>query len=171
MHVDRLYKGQVKETIELFDDGMCDGPRLEAGRQYLMYTSVLSTGAIPSRGCGRSRAVEAADEDLEFLKQYSTGEVPTHISGTVRYRPDEPEDSKLGDLGRTPMKDVKVTVSSNDQQFSASTNSLGQYSFTGLPAGQYDVDAELSGYRLNWAPNGLTLHPNGCLEANMLMKA
>src|SRR5512132_629577 len=48
MHVDRLYKGQVKETIELFDDGMCDGPLLEIGRQYLMYTSQLSTGAIPA---------------------------------------------------------------------------------------------------------------------------
>lgn len=170
MHVDRLYKGQVKETIELFDDGMCDGPRLEAGHQYLMYTSIFETGAIPSRGCSRSRAVEAADEDLEFLKQYSAGRVPTHVSGTVRYRPDEPEDSKLGDPGRTPMKDVKVTVSSNDRYFSTSTNSLGQYSFTNLPPGQYNVDAEFSGYRLNWAPNGLTLHPNGCIEANLLMK-
>ena len=170
MHVDRLYKGQVKQMIELFDDGMCDGPRLEAGHQYLMYTSIFDTGAIPSRGCSRSRAVEFADEDLEFLNRYSTGKVPTHISGTVRYRPDEPEDSKLGDEGRTPMKDVKVTVASNDQYFSASTNSLGQYSFTGLPSGQYDVNAEFSGYRLNWAPNRLTLRPNGCVEADMLMK-
>jgi hypothetical protein len=170
MHVDRLYRGQIKETIELFDDGMCDGPLLEAGRQYLMYTSELPTGAIPARGCTRSRAVEAADADLDFLKEYSAGAVRTHISGIVRYRPDEPEDSKLGDEGRTPMKDVRVTVSSGGKEFSTDTNSLGQYFFTGLPAGQYEIDAQSSGYRLNWAPNNLTLRANGCLEANMLMK-
>src|ERR1700676_4031998 len=64
MHVDHLYKGKIKDKVELFDDGMCDGPHLEAGGQYLMYTSALPTGEIPSRGCTRSRAVEWADEDL-----------------------------------------------------------------------------------------------------------
>jgi hypothetical protein len=83
MQVDHLYKGKIKDTIQLFDDGMCDGPRLEAGGQYLMYTTVVPTGDIPARGCTRSRAVEAADEDLEFLKQYSAGKVLTHISGSV----------------------------------------------------------------------------------------
>jgi len=39
MNVDRVYKGTLKSKVELFDDGMCDGPRLEIGRQYLMYTS------------------------------------------------------------------------------------------------------------------------------------
>src|SRR5947209_95494 len=48
MHIDHVYKGTLKEMIELFDNGMCDGPDLEIGRQYLMYTTALSPAAIPA---------------------------------------------------------------------------------------------------------------------------
>jgi len=170
MHVDRRYKGQVKETIELFDDGMCDGPSLEAGRQYLMYTAILPTGDIPSRGCTRSRAVDAADEDLEFLNQYSAGKVLTHISGSVSLQPDPSVDQNPRDEEPVPMKDVKVTVSIADKHYSTNTNSLGQYSFTGLPPGEYNIDAGFPGHRLAYPPDDLALYPNGCVEEDMTMK-
>jgi hypothetical protein len=133
-----------------------------------MYTSQLSTGAIPARGCSRSRSVQQADEDLEFLKQYSAGEVATHISGTVRFRPDE--DRELGYQAPSPLKDVRVTVSRDGKEFSTKTNSLGEYSFTGLSPGQYEIDAAFSGYRLNWGPFNLSLRANGCVESDLLMQ-
>ena len=167
MHVDHLYKGKIKDTVELFDDGMCNGPHLEVGGQYLMYTSAFPTGEIPSRGCTRSRAVEWADEDLEFLKQYSTGKVPTHISGSVFLQPDQSEDRNLPDP--IPMKDVKVTVSTGDKHFSTSTNSLGQYSFTGLPPGEYETGVEFPGHRLT-EPEDIRLDRNGCVETDLSMK-
>jgi hypothetical protein len=108
MNVDHAFKGEPNKTIELFDNGMCDGPNLEVGRQYLMYTSGPPNEAVPARGCTRSRPIEDADEDLEFLRAYSAGKGTTHINGTVRFRPDEPEDSWDA---RTPMKEVKVTLS------------------------------------------------------------
>jgi hypothetical protein len=37
MHIDHAFKGKLDETEELFDAGICDGPGLEIGRQYLMY--------------------------------------------------------------------------------------------------------------------------------------
>src|ERR1700680_2051978 len=46
MNVDRAFKGDLKKTIELFDDGMCDGPDLQIGKQYLMYTSGSPNGAV-----------------------------------------------------------------------------------------------------------------------------
>jgi hypothetical protein len=171
MNVDRAFKGSLNKTVELFDDGMCDGPTLEVGKQYLMYTSrVPGSGAVPARGCTRSRAIEYADEDLEFLRQYSAGKVTTHIDGTVRYRPDEPDDSKLGEAGRTPMKDVRVTLSGPGKTYRAVTNSVGGYSFSDIPPGQYEIDAEMPGFRLNWAPD-VILAANGCVSADMLMKA
>jgi hypothetical protein len=88
MSVGRVFKGTLDKTVELFDDGMCDGPDLQVGKQYLMYTHRLESGAIPSRGCTRSRRIEVADEDLEFLQHYVVGKVPTHIDGVVRFRPD-----------------------------------------------------------------------------------
>src|SRR5437762_1175788 len=36
MVVDRAFKGTLTKMVDLFDDGMCDGPILKAGKQYLM---------------------------------------------------------------------------------------------------------------------------------------
>lgn len=101
MNVDRAFKGALNKMIDLFDTGMCDGPFLQVGKQYLMYTSGDPNRAVSARGCTRSRRIEDADEDLKFLELYSAGKASTHLDGTVRFRPDEPEDSQLGDAGRT----------------------------------------------------------------------
>lgn len=50
MRVDRAYKGVSEGTLVLFDDGMCDGPDLEVGQQYLIYTHRFGDGDVPSRG-------------------------------------------------------------------------------------------------------------------------
>jgi len=38
-----------------------------------------------------------------------------------------------------------------------------------LDPGEYAVEADLSGYRLDWAPDSVVLVANGCFEANLLM--
>jgi hypothetical protein len=166
MHVDHSYKGDLKDTVELFDDGMCDGPLLETGKQYLMYTSRTPTGAVPARGCTRSRRVEDAEEDLEFLKQYSTGSVKTHINGTVVLFPDDRKDPSS-----TPLKDVLVRLSGGGHKFETKTDALGAYSFSGVPPSQYTISAVLEGYRHELMPqDSLTLHANGCVETSLAMK-
>ena len=170
MRVDQSFKETLPSEVELFDDGMCDGPDLKVGRQYLMYTYRTPTGAIPVRGCTRSRAVEYADEDLQFLKTYLTGKTSTQISGTVRYQPDEPDDSRLGEPGRTPMKDVSVMISGAGRSFQTKTDASGRYSISGVPAGEYEVSAELAGFRTNLATNEIQVAPKGCAVADVLMK-
>jgi hypothetical protein len=170
MNIDRAFKGDLKNTVEVADDLLCGGPQVQLGRQYVIYAFRPPGGALVASSCSRSRPAEDANEDLDFLKQYLSGRVTTHIDGTVRLRPDEPEDSKLGAEGRVPMKDVQVTLSSDAGEFHATTSSVGRYSFSDLPPGTYTVGADLSGYRLNWSPENLSLAANGCVEANLLMK-
>jgi len=169
MRVDQSFKDPLPSEVELFDTGMCDGPHLTVGHQYLMYTNRMPDGAIPARGCTRSRAVEAASEDLQFLRSYLAGETMTKIYGRVRYRPDKPDEGGLGTAGRTPMKDVTVNVSGAGRSFQAKTDANGRYSVSGLPAGQYEIDAELPGYRTNGAIGELQLAPGGCAVADVLM--
>ncbi len=169
MHVDRAFKGDLAKTVELFDDGMCNGPNLQAGRQYLMYTTGFPGGGIPSRGCTRSRRVEDAEEDLAFLKAYAAGETKAQIYGTVRFQPDEPEDSKRGDDGLTPLKDVVVSVSGAGKELRTTTSSTGAFLFSSLAPGDYAIEANLSGYR-NWAPEDVQLAAGGCIQADMVMK-
>src|SRR5215475_10550974 len=38
MRTDKAYKGLLEKTVKLFEYGMCDGPHIEVGQQYLMYT-------------------------------------------------------------------------------------------------------------------------------------
>ncbi len=167
MRVDRVFKGDLSPTIELYDDGMCDGPDLQLGRQYLMYTSGDPNRSVPARGCTRSRGVEDAEADLSFLEKYRAGKVTTHIDGTVRFRPDEPMDS---DERRTPLQNVRVTLSGDGREFHAMTDSVGRYTFSNVAPGEYTVDAELPGYRTNWVPDQVTLAEKGCAEADILMK-
>ncbi len=35
MRIDRKFKGALPSEVELYDDGMCDGPNIEIGRQLL----------------------------------------------------------------------------------------------------------------------------------------
>lgn len=170
MNVDHAFKGNLNKTIELFDSGECPGPILKIGRQYLMYTSGSPDDIVPARGCTRSRRVEEAREDLAFLKQYSAGRVTTRIYGTVRFRPDDAEDSAEG---RTPLKGVSLTLSSGGKKFHATTDSVGMYSLSNLPPGEYAVDVDLSGYHLNrlgWGMDNVMLRANGCAVADLLMK-
>jgi hypothetical protein len=173
MTVDAAFKGPLNKTIELFDDGMCDGPDLQLGKQYLMYTSQFPGGGIPSRGCTRSRSVEQASEDLAFLTQYRAGRTGTYISGVVRLRPDgpNPPDLKARNLPEpVPLKDVRVTVEGNGALLSAATALGGGYSFPNLAAGEYTVRADFKGYSMRLPAEAVTLVANGCVEADISME-
>jgi hypothetical protein len=65
---------------------------------------------------------------------------------------------------------LRATLSGDGKQFHSTTTSIGSYSFSKLPPGEYTVDANLSGYSLAWAPESIKLAANGCVEANLLME-
>jgi hypothetical protein len=169
MTVEEVYKGSLKSTVEIAADLACGGPDFRTGEKYLIYTSVPPNGILLVSSCGRSRRIEEAGEDLQFLKDYQAGRVSTHVYGTVRFRPDEPDDSRLGEAGRTPLAGVRVTLSGNGKQLTSTTSSLGAYSFAAIDPGKYDIDAEFPGYRINWA-QPVELRADSCFEANVLMK-
>jgi hypothetical protein len=50
MDVDRSFKGDLPQSVELFDSGICDGPNLQVGNKYLMYTSGSHSEPLASRG-------------------------------------------------------------------------------------------------------------------------
>jgi hypothetical protein len=167
MTVDRSFKGELNKTIELFDTGMCDGPDLQVGKQYLMYTSGPATGPVPARGCTRSRAVEFASEDLKFLEDYSAGNVSTHVDGRVWFQPDGSDDDEEK---RVPLKGVKVTLLGGTTPLSTRSTVSGEFAIAKVPPSTYDLQAELADYSLKWGPESISVAANGCAEADLLMK-
>jgi len=69
------------------------------------------------------------------------------------------------------LRGVSVILTSNGRTNRATTDALGAYSLSGLLPGEYEIDAELPGYRLDWAPDDIRLETRGCVQADLLMKA
>lgn len=140
MHVDRAYKGISEESVVLYDDGMCDGPSLHVGEQYVMYINADGTGPLPSRGCTRSRSVKEASEDLTFLNGLAGAAPNGTISGQVTI--------SKGNLARTgdPLPGATIEILNGQEKVTATTDANGRYSFFGLQPGEYVVRAAKPGF-------------------------
>ncbi|MGO9094897.1 MAG: collagen binding domain-containing protein [Bryobacteraceae bacterium] len=143
MRIDRAYKGISEKTVALFDDGMCDGPSLRVGEQYLMYTHPVGEGYLAVRGCTRSRHVTDADEDLKYLNGRSTAPPTATILGQVTIRPDV-----IGSPDQ-PASGVLVEIQGERRARTTTTDSQGRYTFDGLKPGRYSVSARQPGFSMS----------------------
>ena len=136
MRIEKPYKGISQDIVILHDDGMCDGPTLQVGEQYLMYTHDDGTGYLPSRGCTRSRSVKYADEDLAFLNSLGSAAPTGTISGQATM--------STGNLASTgnPLAGATIEILNEQEKVTTTTtDSNGRYSVLGLKPGAY-VDLE-----------------------------
>jgi len=141
MRIDRAYKGVSEPALILFDDGMCDGPDLQVGEQYLMYTHRIGEGDVPSRGCTRSRNVKFAEEDLKYLESLNEAAPTARVFGQVTSWPEVPG-------GELPLPGADVKLQGPEETLKATADDKGFYSFDGLKAGEYSVSAGQSGFRM-----------------------
>jgi len=140
MRLDKAYKGISEETVLLYDDGMCDGPPLRMGEQYLIYTHDSGTSYLPSRGCTRSRRARDANEDLAFLDSLS-GAAPT---GTISGKVTITADTIAGN--ENPASGVMIELHGEGEKLATTTDSEGRYSFLGLKPGSYVARAIKPGF-------------------------
>ena len=148
MRVDRVYKGVSEPALTLYDDGRCDGPNLQVGEQYLMYTRRDGNGEIPVRGCTRSRHVRFAQEDLKYLDGLSDAPPTSLVYGRVVSWPEGPGD-------KTPLPGATVTLAGRNETLTAKTDYNGQYSFDRLSPGEYSVSAKQPGFEMPLRDYGL----------------
>jgi hypothetical protein len=86
MRIDKAYKGVLVKTVALWDTGMCLGPALHVGEQYLIYTRDDGIGYLLSGGCTRSRNARDAKEDMAFLNGLSKAPLTSTVFGQVTVR-------------------------------------------------------------------------------------
>lgn len=162
MHIDRAYKGVSESELILFDDGMCDGPELLVGQQYLMYTSPSGGGDVPARGCTRSRHVKFADEDLSYLDGLRIAAPTARVLGQISNWIDGPESSK-------PTAGALVTLHGPEDTLTAFADSQGHYSFEDLKPGQYTVSASQGGFRMSYDLPKVPVEARGCAVMNLVL--
>lgn len=167
MRVDRAWKGVSEKELILYDDGMCDGPDLQLGGQYLMYTGRYATGGdVPSRGCSRSRHVDDAAEDLEFLNGLSAAKPLSRIFGGTFVRTDDWSGNDK------PAPGVIITATGSGRRLTTSSDANGLYSFRDLEPGEYTIAAERPGYRFLQMPDAppVQVKARGCANVNILLR-
>ncbi|MBS1854955.1 MAG: carboxypeptidase regulatory-like domain-containing protein [Acidobacteria bacterium] len=167
MRIDHAYKGLTDASVVLFDDGMCDGPTLQVGEQYLMYTRRVGSGDIPSRGCTRSTHVKYADEDLKFLNGLPDARPVSSIFGRVVVRTD---DYRGNDQ---PLAGAQVEISGTAGTYNTMTDGDGRYWFENLQPETYRVAAASNGFRMmlfGMQKPSAKVEPRGCAAVNMIMR-
>jgi hypothetical protein len=168
MRIDKAYKGISEDTVILYDSGMCDGPTLSVGEQYLIYTHDDGTGYFPSRGCTRSRSVKYADEDLAFLNSLAGAAPAATISGKVTMG--------TGDLSRTgdPLSGatIEIQILNEREKATTTTDSSGRYSFFALQPGSYLVRATKPGFTSTDSDGEDTanVEAHGCAALDLVLR-
>jgi hypothetical protein len=166
MRVDRVYKGVSEPTLVLFDDGMCDGPDLRLGEQYLMYTRRDGEGQVPFRGCTRSRFVEYAEEDLKYLDSLDQLAPTASVFGQVMVEPGGPG-------GNIPLPGAVVEIRGPEQTLTTTSDEKGHYSFSSLEPAEYIVKASHPGFRTPpFDRKGIPVRvqARGCAVVNPLLR-
>jgi len=166
MRIDRAYKGVSEPTLILFDDGMCDGPDLQVGEQYLMYTHRIGEGDVPSSGCTRSRNVKFAEEDLQYLESLTEAAPTARVFGHVTSRREGPGDN-------LPLPGADIELQGPEETLRATADDKGFYSFDGLKAGDYSVSADQPGFRMPSLKSGIlsdSVEAGGCAVIDVTLR-
>jgi hypothetical protein len=169
MQIDRAYKGVSENTLILYDNGMCNGPNLIVGEQYLMYTGRQGNDDVPSRGCSRSRHVKYAEEDLKYLNGLSAAPPTSKVFGKVVVRTDDYYGKDK------PVSGSLVEIHSAERTYTATTDSEGRYSFENLQPAEYTASATHPGFRMlsftrDGKPESVSAEARGCVVVDMVLR-
>jgi hypothetical protein len=125
-HVYEDFSGADRTSVELVRTGMTSCDRTySVGVEYVIYAGLDTSGRLtPGSKCDRTRPVENADADLEYLRRRKVSR--TVLAGTLR----TPTSVVTGE---------RVTATSSSASFETETNKDGLFQFLGLPPGKYTL--------------------------------
>ena len=157
--VETAFRGVTTPELFMLNKGQ---PDLDSARSYLFYADrpmgLLAPDVIFA---GRPKELEAAADDLRFLREAVAGDQGTAVHGSLKFQ--DPDDQML----RTPLAGVVLRVSLDGQRYETSTGADGTFTITGVPPGLLRIEPVL--------PDHLTLPPQqnggivkgGCLAIHM----
>ena len=161
--VERVYKGSESKTVELetgSGGGDC-GYGFQKGKSYLVYAYVgTRTKKLETNICTRTRTVELAADDLDYLNTPPQTSGTTRISGSIWHVGNELNNFAF--VG--PLVATKVVIEGESKRQEVMTDANGVYRALSLPPGKYSLKVELpSNLTLAfWKPETLSLEPRGC---------
>lgn len=146
--VERVYKGGVRVGDELVfaqgggADCVWTFDERSIGQRYLFYLSRPEKGQRlwVAVGCGRSRGVEGARDDLLYLDKLDRVRGKTRVSGTIEF---DDYGQNMTVAGRL------LRIAGPSKTYEVRTDAQGVYELYDLPPGRYTVEPEVpAGWRV-----------------------
>jgi hypothetical protein len=151
VRVDEPFKGAQKDqTFELKQGNNDCAPKFKTGERVVFYLDRREkSGVWVAPGCGRTRTLESAADDLLFLRKLPASAKRSRLSGEVEvYENAVPDGFRR--IGVLP--GVKVAAAKEGgAPLDAFTNADGVYELYDLPPGKYKVTIEVpKGLRIDF---------------------
>lgn len=158
-----LERNQKEIVIETGQGGGDCGYAFQRGLEYILYVSKKPGGGFVTGICTPTRLVENAAEDLKYFHQLANASPAAEIRVTAY--------DVNGTFGRIPvLTGARVTIDGPDVHETSTTDGTGRHIFTGLPPGEYKVDASLEGYAIPYHFQPVQVHSKGCAEVLVLLQ-
>jgi hypothetical protein len=157
--VETAFRGVTTKELFMWNRGQ---PALDPARSYLFFAERPAGPLAPEIVfAAHPKEVEAAEADLQFLREAVANNDGTTVRGSLNFQ--DPDDQ----MRRTPMPGVALRVFLDGQRYESSTGPDGTFLITGVPPGLLRIEPVL--------PEHLTLPPQqnggmakgGCLDVHM----
>jgi hypothetical protein len=155
--VEEAFKG-VEGTVVVFDQNDC--PYLfKEGERYLVYAYYNSyQKKLEVRvGTTRTRPLSEAAEDLAYIRSLPSAQAGSRILGKAVQQGFKDNKSEV-----QPLREVRVTLVSDDETREVVTDGEGRYEFKGLSAGTYRVRVDVPAY-LAYREQTIKATDRGCI--------
>jgi hypothetical protein len=131
-------QGEIDIHLRGGGGGSCD-PAFRMGESWLVYGHNRWEGGPgwTASSCSRTRLLDAADEDLAFLRTPDAQKPPSHIAGRVVRQIRE---SQAPGGESVPVEGVPVTVTTGTTRVEVRTERDGRYHVPADPGRRYQVD-------------------------------
>jgi len=135
------FRGLNDREVDIYTSTSDCGINFREGRDYLVYAwRDKASGRLEAGACTQTDLVERSTENIENLRELTSGKGPARVFGFVTA---DPPDLQLPFRASIPLAHVPIVLRSGDQSWKTVTDDHGDYKFGGLPAGQYEIAAEM----------------------------
>jgi hypothetical protein len=164
--VEESFRGDVSGVVPIATGaggGDC-GYHFEEGGSYLIYAYKNEEGQLSTGICSRTRPIEKAEEDLEFIRGLDKAKpVGTVFGNVLEYKPRRSDDNVR--TQPLPLAGISVFLSNERTKYEAKTKEDGTFRFDDLPPGEFILKLlGPAGYWPQEIDQKFTVHPKGCVQ-------
>jgi hypothetical protein len=137
--VEETFRGSLADTIEAHTNEWTCGYEFTTGKRYLIYTHDSKKGPYGVTFCSRTRPIEEAAEDLNYLRVERFTPSGGRIFGSI-LKDFNTDHSLPADQRYPPMAGIHIVIEGEGSRFELISDEKGQYEVRNLKPGDYSIE-------------------------------